>query len=138
MWIFETVSSAGHIFYIIISYSISIYYFLFRTTLYLDPGVHWINLRRESDFPHEQIKLSLLFMVSICQCKKIEVSFFFSFLFLFFLFYLLKNRRHGGIKSSVSCEQTPSLFQRRCCITRALAFHNSSWKGTEHLLGIYI
>lgn len=69
-----------------------------------------------------------------CQCKKIEVSFFFSF----FFFYLF--RRIGGWGNQKQCVLWTNTqpFQRRICVTRALAFHYSSWKGTEHLLGIYI
>lgn len=58
-------------------------------THYMDPEEHWINLIRESDFPHEQIKSSLLFIVSVCQCRKIEVAFF--FFFKCYTFFLLEE-----------------------------------------------
>lgn len=82
------------------------------------PEVHRINLIRESDFPHEQIKLTLLFLVSICQYKKRLGGLFF---FLFFSsFLLVKNSRN---RNSGSCEQT-QLFQRgSVTVTQAPLFH---------------
>lgn len=53
--------------------------------------------------------------------------------------YLLKNRRMGGggIRSTRVWWTSIHLFQSGNCETQALAFHNSSWKGTKHLFGIY-
>lgn len=106
----------GHFVFVMqATYSLYHFFFFFLAVLHLYPGVHWINLRRESDFPHEQIKLSLLFMVSICQCKKIEVSFFL-FSSLFFL-YLLKNRRMGVSKAMCLVNKHPAFPKKKLCNT---------------------
>ena len=105
-------------------FSFFFFFFFFWPILHLNPGVHWINLRRESDFPHEQIKLTLLFMVSIRQCKKALRFFFFLLLsFIFSLSLSLKKKEKlieesedGRIKSSVSCEQTPSLSKEEAVL----------------------
>lgn len=79
--------------------------------------MHCINLRQESDFPHEQIKLSLLFMVSICQCKK-RLKFLFPPLLLFFgLFFILKNRRMGESKAVCLVNKHPAFPKEKLCNT---------------------
>lgn len=79
--------------------------------------MHCINLREDSDFPHEQIKLSLLFMVSIWQYNKRLRVFFISF------FYILKNRRleeskgvclmnkHGAFPKETLCNTSTGIPQ---------------------------
>lgn len=77
---FKIFVSCGRCYYKCKSFSNLLY--LFYSTffwLYSYPGVHCINLREDSDFPHEQIKLSLLFMVSIWQYNKRLRVFFISF-----------------------------------------------------------